>query len=311
MLGADQRNGTRWPTSTCTSPTAPSSSTTSRSRSSRCNAGDPALRAAGKAFRDGVIERARRAGLAAAGVLSVVRRIRQPAIGLRGRRRPAALLARLHRSCAIASACWWRRIRGATTRTACASPATRSSPVLELVARARRATGRQQAQAADARAAQARRPAGRARLQGQRPSARTIAFRGYAYTRTPSEVSGALMTRYDETTPQVWNIPLRDDVQPGLRRRPRRAPATWCRRRTRTGSRAKLRPARHRLPPHRAGARRARGSRRSAPTRPSSPRSRSKATSALTLGRRSGSPRPQTSAPARCSCRSRSPRRGW
>ncbi len=44
---------------------------------------------------------------------------------------------------------------------------------------------------------------------------RTIAFRGYAYTRTPSEVSGALMTRYDETTPQVWNIPLRDDVQPG------------------------------------------------------------------------------------------------
>ncbi len=45
---------------------------------------------------------------------------------------------------------------------------------------------------------------------------RTIAFRGYAYTRTPSEVSGALMTRYDERTPQVWNIPLRDDVQPHL-----------------------------------------------------------------------------------------------
>ena len=44
---------------------------------------------------------------------------------------------------------------------------------------------------------------------------RTIPFRGYAYTRTPSDVSGALMTRYDETTPQVWNIPLRDDVVPG------------------------------------------------------------------------------------------------
>ncbi|HVF34884.1 MAG TPA: M14 family metallopeptidase, partial [Candidatus Saccharimonadia bacterium] len=43
---------------------------------------------------------------------------------------------------------------------------------------------------------------------------RTIAFRGYAYTRTPSEVSGALMTRYDERKPQVWNIPLRDDVRP-------------------------------------------------------------------------------------------------
>jgi hypothetical protein len=44
---------------------------------------------------------------------------------------------------------------------------------------------------------------------------RTIAFLGYAYTRTPSEVSGALMTRYDESKPQVWNIPLRDEVVPG------------------------------------------------------------------------------------------------
>jgi hypothetical protein len=44
--------------------------------------------------------------------------------------------------------------------------------------------------------------------------ARTIAFQGYAYTRTPSEVSGALMTRYDETRPQVWNIPLRDEIVP-------------------------------------------------------------------------------------------------
>ena len=48
------------------------------------------------------------------------------------------------------------------------------------------------------------------------PQSRTIAFKGYAYTRTLSEVSGALMTRYDESTPQVWNIPLRDDVQPQL-----------------------------------------------------------------------------------------------
>lgn len=43
---------------------------------------------------------------------------------------------------------------------------------------------------------------------------RTIDFLGYEYTRTPSEVSGALMTRYDETKPQVWKLPLRDDVQP-------------------------------------------------------------------------------------------------
>jgi len=44
---------------------------------------------------------------------------------------------------------------------------------------------------------------------------RTIDFRGYEYTRTPSDISGALMTHYDETKPQVWKLPLRDDVQPG------------------------------------------------------------------------------------------------
>ncbi len=44
--------------------------------------------------------------------------------------------------------------------------------------------------------------------------ARTVDFRGYAYTRTPSPISGALMTRYDERTPQVWHVPLRDDVRP-------------------------------------------------------------------------------------------------
>jgi len=42
---------------------------------------------------------------------------------------------------------------------------------------------------------------------------REIEFRGYAYTRTPSAVSGALVTRYDETTPQVWRVPLRDQLE--------------------------------------------------------------------------------------------------
>ena len=46
--------------------------------------------------------------------------------------------------------------------------------------------------------------------------ARTIDFLGYAYTRTPSDISGALMTRYDETKPAVWKIPLRDEVVPAL-----------------------------------------------------------------------------------------------
>ncbi|MEO8162099.1 MAG: peptidase M14, partial [Arenimonas sp.] len=48
------------------------------------------------------------------------------------------------------------------------------------------------------------------------PATRMIDFHGYRYTRTPSEVSGALMTRYDETKPETWHVPLRDDVQPSL-----------------------------------------------------------------------------------------------
>ena len=46
--------------------------------------------------------------------------------------------------------------------------------------------------------------------------AHTVDFRGYAYTRTPSPISGALVTRYDEGTPQVWHVPLRDDIQPSV-----------------------------------------------------------------------------------------------
>ena len=45
---------------------------------------------------------------------------------------------------------------------------------------------------------------------------RPIDFRGYEYTRTHSAISGALMTRYDETKPQVWRIPLRDDLLPSV-----------------------------------------------------------------------------------------------
>jgi hypothetical protein len=43
---------------------------------------------------------------------------------------------------------------------------------------------------------------------------RTIDFRGYAYRREPSPVSGALATRYDPSTPQVWRVPLFDQVAP-------------------------------------------------------------------------------------------------
>ena len=44
---------------------------------------------------------------------------------------------------------------------------------------------------------------------------RSIDFLGYEYTRTPSDVSGALMTRYDEGKPQLWKLPLRDEIVPG------------------------------------------------------------------------------------------------
>ncbi|KAB7777739.1 M14 family metallopeptidase [Xanthomonas sp. LMG 12459] len=43
-----------------------------------------------------------------------------------------------------------------------------------------------------------------------------VDFRGYAYTRTPSPVSGALMTRYDERTPKIWRVPLRDQIVPSV-----------------------------------------------------------------------------------------------
>lgn len=48
------------------------------------------------------------------------------------------------------------------------------------------------------------------------PESREIEFRGYEYVREKSDVSEALMTRYDETKPQIWRIPLRDDVRPSV-----------------------------------------------------------------------------------------------
>ncbi len=46
--------------------------------------------------------------------------------------------------------------------------------------------------------------------------ARTIEFRGYAYTRERSTISGGLATVYDPTTPQIWKVPYRDRVEPSL-----------------------------------------------------------------------------------------------
>ena len=43
-----------------------------------------------------------------------------------------------------------------------------------------------------------------------------IEFRGYAYTRQPSDISGDLVTVYDPTTPQIWQVPFRKNTTPSL-----------------------------------------------------------------------------------------------
>ncbi len=71
----------------------------------------------------------------------------------------------------------------------------------------------QAAQAADARATQL---AGTPVALTYRTTDKTemVDFQGYEYTRTQSDVSGMLMTRYDESRPQVWRVPLREEVVP-------------------------------------------------------------------------------------------------
>ncbi len=40
-----------------------------------------------------------------------------------------------------------------------------------------------------------------------------IDFRGYAYSRNPSRISGGLVTRYDPKRREIWRVPLRDQVR--------------------------------------------------------------------------------------------------
>ncbi len=84
--------------------------------------------------------------------------------------------------------------------------------ILEQVAKNGQAW-RQAALGADARASKL---AGQEVALTYRTTDKTtmVDFQGYAYTRTPSDVSGILMTRYDEAKPQVWRVPLRDEVVP-------------------------------------------------------------------------------------------------
>jgi hypothetical protein len=46
-----------------------------------------------------------------------------------------------------------------------------------------------------------------------------IDFKGYAYTREPSAVSGALALHYDPKTPRLWRVPLYDEIRPTIEAR--------------------------------------------------------------------------------------------
>jgi Zinc carboxypeptidase len=46
--------------------------------------------------------------------------------------------------------------------------------------------------------------------------AELIDFKGYAYTREVSPVSGDLVTVYDPNRPQIWRVPFRNEVSPAL-----------------------------------------------------------------------------------------------
>ena len=176
------------------------------------NSGDEALRVAGRGFRDGIIEKLKQRGSLPVAFYPSFEEEDDPASGfadgvstprfshgyfpLRNR---VGILVETHS---------WQpypnRVR-ATYNTVLAA--------LELAAE-HGPQWRQLELEADARAAA---------LGGQpvpldyatTDAKRFIEFLGYAYTRTPSEISGASMTRYDERTPQLWMLPLRDTVVPG------------------------------------------------------------------------------------------------
>ena len=124
--GADQPVGSAGDASTCTSPTAPSSSTTSRSPASRPIPATQALREAGNALKDGIVARLDRAGQQAGRLLSELRERRRSELRLRAWGRARRVFRRATSRCATGWRSWSRRIRGAPTRSACAAPTTPS-----------------------------------------------------------------------------------------------------------------------------------------------------------------------------------------
>ncbi|MBL0215015.1 MAG: peptidase M14 [Myxococcales bacterium] len=48
------------------------------------------------------------------------------------------------------------------------------------------------------------------------PGHRELAFRGYAFEKRTSELTGGTWLVYDETTPQIWKVPFYDDMIPTI-----------------------------------------------------------------------------------------------
>ena len=177
------------------------------------NGGDPGLRPAGRALRDAVIADLARAGSLPLPFYPSFVTSDEPASGFVDGVAPPRFshgyfLLRNRIGMLVETHSWKpypQRVR--STRNTVVS-------VLQQVAR-HGGDWRRMALEADARAsAMAGRPVP---LSYKATDAvREIAFRGYAYTRTPSEVSGATMTRYDDRSPQVWKVPLRDELVPDL-----------------------------------------------------------------------------------------------
>jgi Zinc carboxypeptidase len=171
--------------------------------------GDEALRTAGRAWRDGVIEKLRaQGGLPLPFYPSFVEED-NPASGFRDTvsspRFSTGYFVLRNRLGMLVETHSWRPYPHRVRQTRQTVDA-----VLDLVATHGRAW-QALARDADARAAQLTElPLAWRTLD----DARTIAFLGYAYTRTPSDISGALVTRYDETRPEVWQLPLRDRIVP-------------------------------------------------------------------------------------------------
>jgi len=177
------------------------------------HAGDEGLRVAGLQLRDGTLERLRKRGSLPVPFYPSFVESDDPASGFvdgvsAPRFSTGYFLMRNRLAMLVETHSW----KDYATRVKITHDAVVA--VLDLVAR-HGAEWRRVADAADVRAAAlAGTPV--ALTWKATDKVRTIDFLGYAYTRTPSDVSGALMTRYDDRTPQVWKVPLRDEIVPSL-----------------------------------------------------------------------------------------------